>query len=403
MSRSGHRIFGLFIIFVISGFFTQPLLASNIFVKEGKAFYYSDKVFLEDSQLLKKPIIVQYFGENSVSIIIADEAIITENEIQISAGEQLILDHNGKVSQRLKFQNISIENILGIEMPGTYIEGGKVMVKFKGMFDTLLIEEAEKGRRKVSLAQKREYDEESGELHLFDGYSLLLDKDNNLEEQVSFREIAFGGTLKCEIDAATSFTNNFAAPPVYSSYSQPLPPKDSERKQPRPQLLEYDVPALKKIGVVPFKDQGEIPGFTKYIPDFVKESLGKDVEVVILELTADDEAGIYLFDRAVRLGEKYGVDAILQGRLRKLEVFGADHEQHYARDVRMNCEIESSLVDTIRGKYLWKNVAKVKNFTNAADYGRSKKSLLRELIRKSVKKLCEDIKKKKALDGGKQR
>ncbi|MBU1023290.1 hypothetical protein KKB99_03285, partial [bacterium] len=228
-------------------------------------------------------------------------------------------------------------------------------------------------------------------------------KDNNLEEQISFRESAYGGTLKCEIDAKTSFTNNLAVPSGYQYYSQPLPPKDSERVEPHPELLEYEVPALKKIGVVPFKDQGEIPGFTEFIPEFIMKSLGNDVEIIILELSTDEEAGIYLFDTAVRLGEKFGVDGILQGRLRKLEVFGADHEQHYARDVRMNCEIESSLVDTIRGKYLWKNVAKVKNYTNAAEYNSSQKSLLRELIRKGIENLCEDIKKKKALDGGTQR
>ncbi len=404
MSPLGRRIVIFPIVLAFACLFVSTSYAASIYVKEGKAFYYSDKVFLEKSQMLKKPIIVQYFGENSVSIIIADEAVITENEILIPKGEQFILDYNGKVSQRLKFENTSIENMLGIEMPGTYIEGGKVMVKFDGIFDTLLIEEGEMGRRKISLAQTREFDEDTGELHLFDGYSLSLDKNNNLEEQVSFRELAFGGTLKCQIDAATSFTQNIQSPVTpYNPYSPPLPVDPEKRTIPKPVLVDYNVPPLKKIGIVPFKDQGEITGYTHYIPKFIIDSLGDDIEIIELELEDDEIAGIYLFDRAVRLGEKYEVDGIIQGRVRRFNVYGAEHEQHFAKEVRLSCEIEASLVDTVRGKYLWKNVAKVRDYTNAAKYGSSKKSICREILKKGIIKLCEDIKRKKSLEGGEQR
>lgn len=404
MSRLGRRIVIFPIVLAFMCLIVSTSNAANIFVKEGKAFYYSDKVFLEKSQLLKKPIIVQYFGENSVSIIFADEAIITENEIIIPKGEQFILDYNGKVSQRLRFENTSIENMLGVEIPGTYIEGNKVMVKFEGIFDTLLIEEGELGRRKISLAQRREFDEISGELHLFDGYSLSLDKNNNLEEQVSFRELAFGGTLKCQIDTATSFTQNVQpSDGPYNPYSTPLPIDSANRTTPKPVLLKYNVPPLKKVGILPFKDQGEIAGYSKYIQEFVAKSLGDDVEIVEIVLEEGATAGIYLFDRAVRLGEEFGVDGIIQGRIRKLSVFGAEHEQHFAKEVRISCEIEASLVDTVRGKYLWKNVAKVKDYSNAADYGSSQKSILREIVKKGIGKLCEDIKRKKSLDGGEQR
>ncbi len=405
MSTLGRRIIIFPLILVFAFLMAATAYASNIYVKEGKAFYYADKIFLEKSQKLKKPIIVQYFGENSVSIIIADEAIITENEIFIPKGEQFILDHNGKVSQRLKFENTSIENMLGIEIPGTFIEGNKVMVKFDGLFDTLLIEEGEMGRRKISLAQKREFDEATGELHLFDGYSLSLDKDNNLEEQVSFRELALGGTLRCQIDAATSFTQNIQQPAssAFNPYSTPLPIDPENRTIPKPIIVEYNVPPLKRIGVVPFKDQGEITGYTHYIPKFIIDSFGEDVEIIELELGDDEAAGIHLFERAVRLGKKYDVDGIIQGRVRKFDVYGADHEQHFVKEVRISCEIEASLVDTVRGKYLWKNVAKIKDYSNAAQYGSSKKSICREVLKKGIIKLCEDIKRKKALEGGKQR
>lgn len=376
--------------------------ASSIFVKEGRAVYYSDKVFLEDSQLLKKPILVQYFGENSVSVIVADQLSITENDISIPKGEQFILDYNGKISQRLKFTNTTLDNTLGIEIPGTFIEGGKAMVKFEGIFSALLIEEGENGRRKVTLAQKHEFDETTNELHLYDGYSLLLDKDNALEEQVSFRELAFGGTLKCQIDAATSFAKNTPPSNMYDPYAIQNP-GTSAPFNPKPVLLEYEVPKLKKVGVVPFKDQGEITGYADLVSEFFSTELGSDVEIVVLDMPEEEQSGIYLFDRAVRLGKEYGVDGIIQGRVKRLEVIGSETQQHFVKDYKLSGEVEASLVDTINGKYLWKNVAKVKDFTNGADYEKSKKSVLTELLRKAIKSLADDIKDKKALEGGTQR
>jgi hypothetical protein len=357
---------------------------------------------MKDSQLLKKPILVQYFGENSVSIIVADQMSLTENDINIPQGEQFILDYNGKISQRLKFTNTVLDNTLGIEIPGTFIEGEKAMVKFEGIFSALLIEEGENGRRKVTLAQKHEFDEATGELHLYDGYSLLLDKDNALEEQVSFRELAFGGTLKCQIDAATSFAKNTPPQGPYDPYAIQNP-GSTEPFNPKPVLLEYEVPKLKKVGIIPFKDQGEITGYAELVSEFFKDELGSDVEIIVLELPIEEQSGIYLFDRAVRLGKQFEVDGIIQGRVKKLEVIGSDTQQHFVKDYKLAGEVEASMVDTINGKYLWKNVASVKDFTNGADYEKNKKSVLNELIHKAVKSLADDIKEKKALEGGTQR
>jgi len=379
--------------------------ASNIYVKENRAVYYADKVFLENSELLKKPIIVQYFGENSVSIILADEALISANEIKIPKGEQFILDHNGKVSQRLRFENTTIDNTLGIEMAGTYIEGEKAMVKFDGLFSTLLIEELENGRRKISLSQTREFNQETKELHMFDGYTLALDKDNNLEEQTSFREMVFGGTLKCEIDAATSFTNNKTVPIYTQPGMNPIlnPTGNNDDPQIKIDIMPYEVPPLKKVALIPFKDQGEITGYAKYIPEEIKDQLGKDVEIVILDLDESEKEGIYLFNRAVKFGEKYGVDGILQGRIRRMEKPGTDYQKQFAKETRITCEIEGSLVDTIRGKYIWKNNAKYTDFVKAAEYKGSKETILRNILKKTISSLVKDIKKKKALEGGKVR
>jgi hypothetical protein len=400
----GRRFILPVMIMALFAVITGQAYASNIFVKENRAIYYTDKVFLENAELLKKPIIIQYFGENSVSIILADQATINENEIVIPKGEQFILDHNGKVSQRLKFENTKIDNTLGIEMAGTFIEGQKAMVKFDGLFTTLLIEELDNGRRKVSLAQKSEFDDATKELHMFDGYTLTVDKDNNLEEQTSFRETAFGGTLKTQIDAASSFVTNQTNPGTQPGMNPLLHPGGSD-VDPQIQFdtLEYEVPKLKKIALIPFKDQAEIKGYEKYIPELFQDQLGKDVEIVIPELTDAEKDGIYLFNRAAKFGEKYGVDGILQGRIRRLEELGTSYQKQFSKETRITCELEGSLVDTIRGKYLWKNVAKYTEFVNSTEYQGREETILVGILRKAINSLARDIKEKKALDGGKVR
>jgi hypothetical protein len=390
------------LIIIIFGFSIPSASASNIFVKEGRAVYYVDKTFLENSQILKKPIIIQYFGENSVSIILSEKAVIGENEITIEKGEQFILDHNGKVSQRLKFENTVLDNTLGIEISGTYIEGEKAMVKFDGLFSTLLIEEQQNGKRKVSLAQKREFNEETQELHLFDGFTMTLDKDNNLEEQVSFRELAFGGTLKCEIDAGSSFAKQAPPSSGVPVYNPAYPPiiRDEDIKL-NLDLSEYEIPPLKKIGVIPFKDQGELIGFADNIPQIISGMLGKDVEVVFIDLPEEEQQGIYLFNRAVRFGKEHSIDAIMQGRIRRFEELGSDYQTHFAKETRVTCEIEASLVDTVGGKYIWKNVAKVNEFVNSVEYNERKQTILSNLLEKAITSLTKDLRNKKALDGGK--
>jgi hypothetical protein len=405
MSRSGRTYIYFTLLLMAVMMLSTPAFSSNIYVKEGKAVYYSDKVFLDSGEMLKKPVIVQYFGENSVSIIIADEAVVEENNIRIPVGEQFILDHNGKVSQRLRFQDTVIDNTLGKEIPGTYIEGSKAMVMFEGLFTTLLIEEQEMGKRKVSLAQKREFDEESGELHLFDGFSLLLDKNNNLEEQVSFRELALGGTLKCQIDAGSSFPQVqpqvvMTSPGFPNPYYSTVPPYSSEPREIKLDEVKYDVPKLKRVGIIPFKEEGAISGYAEYIPEIVKQYFAnEDVEIVLLELTDEEKQGIYLFDRAVKLGEVHDIDGIIQGKVRKFEAQGSEHEQRFLKDVKMTCEIEASLVDTIGGRYLWKNNVRMRDFKPGADYARSEKSILRSLLTRTMSKLCEDIKTKQAFEG----
>jgi len=399
MKRIGRGLILVLAIFVIYGITVEQATASNIFVKEGRAVYYVDKTFLESSQLLKKPIIVQYFGENSVSIILSDQAIISENDITIAKGEQFILDHNGKVSQRLRFENTVIDNTIGIEISGTYIEGEKAMVKFDGLFSTLLIEEQNNGKRRVSLAQKREFNEETNELHLFDGFTMTLDKDNNLEEQVSFREIAFGGTLKCQIDAGTSFVQpGQSTAPVFDPLNPPIP-RDEQIKI-NIDTTSYEIPPLKKIAIIPFKDQGEITGFSQNIPGYFQNLLGKDVEIVILDLPENEREGIYVFSRAVKFGQEYGIDGILQGRIRRFEELGTDYQTHFSKEARITCEVEASLVDTVKGKYIWKNVAKVNDFVNSVEYNEQKATILTNLIEKAISSLTKDIKRKKALEGG---
>ncbi|HYE77727.1 MAG TPA: hypothetical protein VEI97_07060, partial [bacterium] len=367
------------------------------------------------------------YGADALSIMVAPTATLTEGEINLPAGFEYILDKDGAMIRSTAFPSMNLSNTLGTELPGTFVEG-RAFIEFNSVFPVLTIEENRYGLRTLTLARNKWQDTRpGGGLHLYDGFKLTFREDASLDSQEAFQEIAINGALTKPQDPAT--TPRVFSGPGAPGYGLPgmgatqeanvclnemgirvycdtgLPVGRGPGESGTPQIdapKAYTHPALKVIGIIPFTYEGKLgteggrPGnpdnYVRMLTENLQAQLAEieGLEVKVLELEPSDQTGAYVLDFAKRIGQKYGCDAILHGKITTLETV-SDNTVRLTGEVRLNGEVAATLVDTTGGRYNWKNSDKVRKFVSADQFERGSGPAIRDLLNTVAEHLVGDM------------
>lgn len=402
-----------------------------IFQKNDKILYYRDKVFVQGGQELEAPIIISFYGEDALSIVVAASATLSETEILLPAGYRYILDKNGAIVESSAFPTMNLGNTLGTELPGTFVEG-RAFIEFNAVFPVLTIEENRYGIRTLTLARNKWKDPSPvGALHLYDGFQLSFKEDSSIDSQIAFQELSINGMLTKPEDRnylPRTFGNPGAIPglpndpmgnqlepgvcldmsnvkvycdsglPVGRDVNTPNPEDEAE-----PVRAVYTRPAIRVIGIVPFKyfgklgTEGERGGDPENYIRMMTENLEaklkgiEGLEVKVLTLDPEDQVGgAFVLDFAKRIGQKYGCDAILHGQITILETI-SDNTERLTGEVRLNGEVKASITDTTGGRFNWSNSDKVRKFTSSDQFERASGPAIRDLLNGIAGHLVTDM------------
>ncbi|MEO7994890.1 MAG: hypothetical protein ABI743_10880 [bacterium] len=405
--------------------------SAYIFRRGDKVVYYRDKVFHEGGTTLTAPIILSVMGEDALTIMVAPTAELDPNSILLTAGHQYLLDRDGAIEQDAAFPSMTVNNTLGNEVPGVFVEG-RALVELGGAFPVCTIEEDRYGIRTLTLATNKWQDNQTNQaLHLYNGFRISFREDSTIESQMAFPEYVINGRLTKPAEGypqspfgypgTTTMpwqpnTGSTLPPNVYQTAQgiyvdgagNPIgrPADQPTEEMPKPE--GYPRPAITTIGVIPFKYEGKM-GATpdprsnaspQFYSDMVTaafvEQLEKveGVEVKVLDLAPEDQSGIYVLGFARKIGQKYACDAIVHGTVLTLELAGDPNDKHVDQNMKITGEVEAMLVDTTGGKVNYENTDKVQKFVSSDSYGTSGGIAVHDLLNTIASHLITEINEK---------
>lgn len=401
--------------------------AAYIYRKGDSIIYYRDKIFTESGPQLVAPIILRFAGE-TVNILVAPSANMNLNEIVIENGREFLFNADGVMERENAFPTLTLNNTLGAESPGTFVEG-RALIEADGAFSVCTIEEDRYGVRTLTLATNQWTDPRANSLHLYNGYQLSFGDTSEIERQLSFGEIAVNGKLTAPAPVYTGPTGGVPGIGLGNPTGSTLPPGvflngagiyvDAAGNPigrpvdvPRDTIKAPEVyarPAIKVIGVIPFKYEGKLgteeDARSKATPELYAglvtqiafEALSKveGIEVKILELAPEDQSGTYVMGFAKKIGQKYGCDAIFTGTIKALETTG---DTRLDTQVKVIGKLEAALIDTTGGKFNWQNEGEMQRFVARSTYQGNSGSTISEVFSNIAMDMVAEMRSKKVFD-----
>ncbi|MCG3151745.1 MAG: hypothetical protein GEEBNDBF_01027 [bacterium] len=400
--------------------------AAYVYRKGDQIVYYRSKIFTEAGPRLIAPIILRVAGE-TVSIMVAPSAQVNLSEIVLENGTEYLFNADGKLEREAAFPTLSLNNTLGTESPGTFVEG-RALVESEGVFPVCTIEEDRYGVRTITLATNKWQDPRANSLHLFNGYRLSFGESSKLESQMSFGEYAINGKLTAPGEVWVNPQGTSPAGPG-GQYGPQLPPgvyingagiyvdaagnpigRPTEvPKDSLPTPKTYSRPAIKVVGIIPFQYEGKLGAdnnprsnaspelYAGMATESMLNALSKvkDIEVKILELAPEDQSGTYLLAFAKKIGQKYGCDAIVTGTVTTLETGG---DTRLDTQTKLIGKVEAALIDTTGGKFNWKNTGEQQRFVAKSTFASNSSASIRDLFSNIFGDMASDMRSKKVFE-----
>ena len=344
-------------------------------------------------------------------LVVADDAVFSDGTITYSHGKQYTFDAEGKRLSEMNFTEF-LESIDYASMENAPLgDDGSILTPFTGPEIGFAVARADGGYLK-QIALAKDAEEYKNNLHLYDGFLYQFDEDMVLETQIAFSEISFSttGLLRSSVEAipyegpvpGTPYSTQPAIVPFGTHLPASTGTGESSTllgEPDEPEIIlptEYDIPAIKTIGVVMFSQHSDRPDLiipsTEELTDVLNEIEG--LEVKQMEYDSDVWGGGLMYERVVELGEVYGVDVFI---ISDLTEFGGPDDielDAFVTDVRISCEIDFAIIDCIGGKIFWRTTGDKAFFINYHEYVKNEISVsisvIRDAIREGIGHLIDD-------------
>lgn len=342
-------------------------------------------------------------------LVIAEEAFFSENTIAYRNGNQYSFDKEGKILGEMEFTEF-LEAVDYASMESASLgDDGSILTPFTGPEIGFAVAQAEDGLLK-QIALARDAEEYMGNLHLYDGFLYQFGDGMTLETQIAFSEISFStkGLLRSSVVVPQLETTE---PPTIETYHPTITPFESTTSPDAGGTLseagnetvpgftipvDYDVPPIKKIGVVMFSQHAGRGDLIIPATEELADALGdiEGLEVKTMAYDADIWGGGLLYERAVELGEENDVDAFIISDLTDFDYPDDIELSAFVTDVKVACEIEFAIIDCTGGRIFWRTMGDDTLFINYGDFEEHEESIslsvIREAIKEGVSRLISD-------------
>jgi len=334
-------------------------------------------------------------------LVVADNAVFSDGTITYINGKQYTFDAEGKHLGEMNFTEF-LESIDYASMENAPLgDDGGILTPFTGPEIGFAVARADGGYLD-QIALARDAEEYKGNLHLYDGFLYQFDEEMVLETQIAFSEISFSttGLLRSSVEAipyeGPTGGMPYSAQPAIVPFGTPATPgtvtgeSSTLLGEPdEPEIIlptEYDVPAIKTIGVVMFNQHSDRPDLIIPSTEKLTEALGdiENLEVKQMEYDNDVWGGGLMYERVVELGEEYGVDVFIISDLTEFDVPDDIEMDAFVTDVRVACEIDFAIIDCIGGKIFWRTTADKAFYINYNEYVKNEKSVSISVIRDAI-------------------
>ena len=350
-------------------------------------------------------------------LITAKTATFNNENISYLDGTQYAFTQEGKKLSEMQFSKTD-EALEYSQMEHASLgPDGKILTPFTGGNIGYAVIQA-KGGVLEQIALAKSTDELKGNLHLYDGFLYQFDENLALKMQIAYSEISFStqGLLRSSVEAPANIPTTPTAPPVnpaaptIAPYSEnPIPPASGVTLFSTGNGGEqftipdnYDVPPIKRIGVVKFTENTKKTHFAAQATEQLTEKLGDipDLEVKTMSFSDKTIRGGLLFEQAVKLGAENGVDAFI---ISNLADFASPEDVHILpndTEVRVRCEMDFAIIDCVGGRLFWGASADHAEFVATNDYKSNKDGIFTSVLSATIEEGLKLLQKDEVLAGG---
>ncbi len=344
-------------------------------------------------------------------LITADDAVFADGGVTYHNGYQYAFSQDGEKLSEMAFST-TIEAVDYQSMETASLgDDGSILTPFTGAKIGFAVAQAEAGAlSQISLA--RDAAEMNGNLHLYDGFLYQFNDDLSLKAQIAFSEISFGtagllrSTVEVPVQASEMPVMSTSQPGITGYSEQPLTPETVNEGTEPLQLLsiskDYDVPPIKRIGVVEINDQAKRPDLIKGATEQLSDELSKieGLEVDMMEFDENIWGGGVLFERAVELGQEYSVDAFIITDMVNFDLPPDITRDAFVPEVRVACDMEFAIVDCTGGQIFWRSKAGYADFVGYRELDENEDGITKSVIKRTIEEGVKNMIKDDVLAGG---
>jgi hypothetical protein len=381
--------------------------SSLIFIKSG-----------DETGTLRGVTVLSYEYSMDWIITVGDIARINADGIIISDGYQYAYKANGQKLSETEFTSLNLTldwDEYTFQILPSF--GHFLAPMLRGGLAYSFIESRDGLPSQIALAQ--EAWDTGDSINLYDGFLYQI-AEGEITAQVAYTEIAFGsrGVVRA------NFPDNFPPPPEdypenYPDYPDSVFPPPVPTNNVDPTLItsdptlpqgtlvdpnvagntprfsleaqhDYDVPPVKRIGIVQFTESADIDGYSPVCDQLFQDILGshEDYEIVYIPWDEAMFGGAVMYDRAVWICEQYNVDVIILSELDQLKIPGIETALHQDRTVRVQLTIDTKMIDGTGGSEIWGGEFEADNMHDAYELDNGGDDLM---IRTDIGRLLADM------------
>jgi len=348
-------------------------------------------------------------------LITAKTATFNNDSISYLDGTQFAFNPEGKKLSELQFSKMD-ETLQYSSMESASLgPDGKILTPFTGANIGYAVIQAKGGvLEQISLA--KDVEELKGNLHLYDGFLYQFDESLSLKTQIAFSEISFStqGLLRSSVvppeNAPPTPPTTTPAPPSITPYSEnPVPPESGttlfSSGDETPQLSlpgDYEVPPIKRIGVVKFSEHANRPEFVIPATERLVKKLGEITDLEVKAMSYDDKVSSkgLLYERAVDQGAKISVDAFIISDLTDFRFPNPAQIGPNVTEIRISCKMEFGVIDCVGGRVFWSAKADHAEFVSITDFEDNKDRIFLSVLNATIDEGLSQLKKDNVLAGG---
>jgi len=429
MKKITYKWVWALVVLTIVGIASVPALADDypgVYAGEDKLVFVQA---VDEQGALQGLVVLSYEYSMDWIITAASSGSRTETGLSLANGRQYVYNADGSRRSESEFSSMDLTvdwTALEFQVLPSY--GFYLAPMVRGGLAYALVENRSGLPSQLVLAREA-YD--NGEtINLFEGFIYQL-SEGRLTAQIAFTETAFGsqGLVR------GAFPENFPPPPEdypnpYPAYPGPSygPDGSSQASNPgagqifdptlpqgtevspeealnRPRFIlepihDYDVPAIKRIGVVAFQSTAEIEGYGPECDEMLTDALSGIEGVEIVQIPYDDSrfGGLVMYDRAVWLCQEYGVDALMINGLTKLEMPTGATSTRPSPTFRVNAGVRGKLIEGVGGSMVWTGNFESIQVHDSYEAQDGEDPVLRADLLYVIQDMVDDMMSNKALD-----